>query len=337
MATINDVAKAAGVSSSTVSYVLSGKRSISAQTRLRVQEAIRELDYRPHAGARALASSRTWTLALVAPLRTDVNVNVIMQFVAGVVTRARTYEMDVLLLTQDDPQGIDRAANSSMVDALIMMDIEADDPRIPTLVSLRQPSVLIGLPDDPRGLSVVDLDFEAAGRLAVQYLAGLGHGRIALIGPTPTVLGRHTSYADRLLRGYRNEAERRDVEPVVELAEASHAGGVRAAQQVVSRLPELTALVVHNEAALSGVLTGLRTANRQVGTDVAVLALCPADVATQQQVPLTAIDIPAVRIGEIAVDLAMARIEGAEGPEIRLLVPQLTERDSTMSSHPVSP
>ncbi|GAB3763652.1 LacI family DNA-binding transcriptional regulator [Microlunatus parietis] len=329
MATINDVARAAGVSTSTVSYVLSGKRSISAETRARVEEAIRQLDYRPHAGARSLASRRTWTLALVAPLRTDVNVGVIMKFVTGVATRARDHEMDVLLLTQDDPRGVERAATSSMVDALIMMDIEAEDPRIPTLVELHRPAVLIGLPDDPRGLSVVDLDFEAAGRMAMQHLLDLGHTEVALIGPTPTVLGRHTSYAERLLRGYRSCAEAAGTEPVVEPAEASHAGGADAVGRVLRRRPELTALVVHNEAALPGVLTALGEAGRPAGKAVSVIALCPADVAVGQQLPLTSIDLPAVRMGEIAVDLAMARIEGIEDPEIRLLVPQLTERDST--------
>ena len=68
MATINDVARAAGVSPSTVSYVLSGRRPISAQTRERVQAAIAELGFHPHAGARALASRRTNVLALVVPL-----------------------------------------------------------------------------------------------------------------------------------------------------------------------------------------------------------------------------------------------------------------------------
>src|SRR5690606_25410111 len=319
----------AGVSNSTVSYVLSGKRSISAETRRRVEAAIRQLGYRPHAGARSLASRRTWTLALVAPLRADVNVGVIMKFVTGVVTRARDHEMDVLLLTQDDPQGVERAATSSLVDALIMTDIEADDPRIPTLVELQRPAVLIGLPEDTRGLSVVDLEFEAAGRLAVQHLVELGHRRLALIGPTPTVLGRHTSYAERLLRGYRRSAEESDLEPVVEPAEASHVGGVEALGRVLDRMPDLTGLVVHNEAALPGVLAALTAAGRPAGRTVSVIALCPADVATGQQLPLTSIDLPAVRMGEIAVDLAMARIEGVEDPEIRLLMPRLTEREST--------
>ena len=177
VATIDDVARAAGVSVSTVSYTFSGKRPISAETRARVERAVRELDYRPHAGARALASQRTQVLALMAPLRVDVNVGVIMQFVTVVVTRAGSYKHDVLLLTQDDHDGIERVAAGSMVDAVIMMDVEAEDPRLPILRRQRQPAVLIGLPRDATGFSCVDLDFEAVGRTAVDHLACSGTGR----------------------------------------------------------------------------------------------------------------------------------------------------------------
>ena len=79
MTTIMDVAAAAGVSASTVSYVLSGKRTISPATRSRVERAIEQLGYRRNAGARALAWNRTTALGLVVALREDVNVKVGMQ------------------------------------------------------------------------------------------------------------------------------------------------------------------------------------------------------------------------------------------------------------------
>ena len=79
MVTIADVARHAGVSSSTVSYVLSGKRAISEQTRLRVRSSVRELGYHPNAGARALAARRSHIIALMVPLRTDVYVPVMME------------------------------------------------------------------------------------------------------------------------------------------------------------------------------------------------------------------------------------------------------------------
>ena len=253
MATIDDVARAAGVSTSTVSYVLSGKRPISAATRLRVERSIRDLAYRPHAGARALASSRTNVIGLMAPLRVDVNVSVIMQFVTGVVTAARTFDHDVLLLTQDDATGLERVADGSMVDALIMMDIEADDPRVPVLVGLRQPAVLIGLPRDSAGLSCVDLDFDAAGRVAVRHLASLGHRRIALIGSPRAVLERHTSYADRMLRGFTAETRELGLVAVAVSCESSHTGAIAAVDEVLESMPDVTALVVHNEVALPAV------------------------------------------------------------------------------------
>ena len=111
---ISDVARHADVSPSTVSYVLSGKRSISAQTRRRVLDSIATLGYRPHAGARALASSRTKVLALVVSLRAAVHVPVVMQFAASAVTSARVYDHDVLLVTKDEgPAGLRRVAGSA--------------------------------------------------------------------------------------------------------------------------------------------------------------------------------------------------------------------------------
>ena len=329
MATINDVARSAGVSTSTVSYVLSGKRPISAPTRQRVERSILKLSYRPHAGARALASSRTSVLALMAPLRVDVNVSVIMQFVAGVVTTARTFDYDVLLLTQDDATGLERVADGSMVDALIMMDIEADDRRVPILAGLRQPAVLIGLPGNPSGLSCVDLNFEAAGRAAVRHLAALGHRHIALIGSPHTVLERHTSYADRMLHGFTAQIAALGIEGLYEPCESSHAGAVAAVDRVLTRNPAITALIVHNEVALPAVVATLRGRGRSVPDDVSVVAVCPQDVAVGQPLSLTSVDIPATTVGRIAVEMALARIDGDQPAETRLLAPVLTERLST--------
>ena len=117
MVKISDVARHAGVSPSTVSYVLSGKRSISPETKERVWEAIESLGYRAHAGARALASGRSNVLALVLPLRSGIHLPVVMQFAISVVTSAREHDHDVLLLTQQEgEEGIRRVAASSLVD-----------------------------------------------------------------------------------------------------------------------------------------------------------------------------------------------------------------------------
>jgi len=330
MVTITDVANRAGVATSTVSYALSGKRSISADTRLRIERAVAELGYQPHAGARALASARTSTLGLMIPLRQDVDVKVIMEFVTGIVTRAREFDHDVLLVTQAEDAGLERLAGGRMVDALILMDVEAADSRVARAAHLDQPTILIGLPDDPQGLHCVDFDFAAAARLAVRHLAGLGHTTIGLIGPPPAVVERHTSFAERLLQGFSDQAARSGVTGIIEPTPPNHAGALAAVEALRAREVQPTALIVHNEAALPSVVDSLQMRGVRIPEDVSLVAICPAAVAQAQSRPVTFIDIPAETIGAVAVDMAMARLaDPGTGTETRLLGPALTEAAST--------
>lgn len=144
MVRITDVARHAGVSPSTVSYALSGKRPISEATRRRIHASIRELGYRPHAGARALASSRTRVLALVTPLSEGGDITGAMRFAARVVTAARRHDHDVLLLTQEEgEEGLRRVADSAMADGFIIAAAHPPDPHLPLLRGLGRPCVLV--------------------------------------------------------------------------------------------------------------------------------------------------------------------------------------------------
>jgi DNA-binding LacI/PurR family transcriptional regulator len=327
--TIADVARVAGVSSSTVSYVLTGKRSISRDTAARVQAAIIKLGYRPHAGARALAGAGTNVLALVVPLRSDENVPVIMEIVAAVVTKARTYGQDVLLVTKDEGvAGLHRVAGSAMVDALIITDVEADDPRVAALRHLAQPSVLIGVPDRPAGVSCVDLDFAAAGALTVDELADRGHIHLALLGPPPSVYERRTSYALRFLAGLEQARGRRGVRITAVGSERTPDGVRRALTEVLTRDPEVTGLVVHNEGTLPFVAPALAELGRRVPEDVSIIAVCPDDMAVTHEVAYSNVRVPAQELGEIAVEMVMRQLAGNTTVETRLLAPSLTDRAS---------
>ncbi len=330
MPTIEDVARLAKVSTSTVSYALSGKRPISPATRRRIEAAVAELGYRPHAGAKALASARSEVIGLMMPMRVGVDVAVIMQFAGGVVLRAREHSHDVLLLTQDDLDGLERVTDGSMVDALVIMDVEADDARVPVLRRSKQPAVLIGLPRLTAGLACVDLDFEASGQLAAVELARLGHRDIALVGAPPEVLERHTSYADRVVRGFLGAAAQEGVAAQAVTCPVDPDGVDAVVDRLLDRTPGPTGLFVHNERALPQVLHRLRERGRAVPGDLSVIALCPESTAHAQQVPLTSIDLPAERIGSLAVDMVMARLRDASVPaETRLLTPTMTSRAST--------
>jgi len=330
MVTIVDVARTAGVSPSTVSYVLSGKRSISAETRLRVEQSIRKLGYHPNAGARALASSRTNVLAVVIPFRTDLNVPVVMQFVAAAVDAARAHDHDVLLLAKDEgPAGLRRVAASAIADAIIVMDVEADEPRVPVLLALQRPVVLIGVPDHPQGLTCVDLDFAAAGAACVDHLAELGHRSIALVGPSPAVYRRGTSYAGRFLRGFTDAARSRRLRATPMPCAPSYEGVRACLDQILATDPNVTGIVVHNEAVLGPLLSDLRHRGLRVPDDVSVVAVCPEDMAETQSVELTSVAIPTTEVGGLAVEMAMRQLAGPVASETRLLSPRLVQRAST--------
>ncbi len=330
MATLADVARHAGVASSTVSYVLSGKRSVSDATRRRVERSIELLDYHPHAGARALASNRSNIIALVVPLRSDLYVPVMMEIAIAVTTTARRFGYDVLLLTNDEgPDGIRRVAVSARADAIILMDVSMDDDRLPMLREVGIDAVLIGVPAETAGLACVDLDFDAAGARCIDHLAGLGHREVAFLGEAPAVYQRRSGFAERALRGAADRRRRRGVRLVHRPCEGSHEAAAGAITRILEDRPGTTGLIVQNEAIISPLLSVLRTAGRTVPEDMSVVAICPDQVAGRTSPHLTSVAIPAEEMGRRSVELLVRRLSDGPASEVVLLPPELTPRGST--------
>ncbi len=330
MVTLAEVARHAGVSASTVSYVLSGKRSISSATRLRVERSIQDLGYHPNAGARALASSKSNIIALMMPLRTDMYVPVMMEIAVAVATTARTHGYDVLLLTgAEGAPAVRRVTGSGMADAMILMDVELDDDRLPLLRESGQPAVLIGLPAETVGLTCVDLDFVATGALCAEHLAGLGHRDIAVIGEAPAVYERHTGFAERTLEGLRARARELDLRLLHRPSDGGYDAMAATLARIFDERPRTTGFVVQNESAVEPLLALLRRQGRAVPEDVSVVAVCPDPVAVHASVRLTSVAIPAQEMGRRAVEHVVAKLNGHGTDGIELLAPELTVRAST--------
>ncbi|MFI9755917.1 LacI family DNA-binding transcriptional regulator [Streptomyces collinus] len=330
MVRITDVARRAGVSPSTVSYALSGKRPISDETRRRVEAAVRDLGYRPHTGARVPAGGRQNVLALAAPLRPGVHTPVVMRLAVSVVTTARAHDHDVLLLTQEEAEeGLTRALGTVSVAGLLLTDVGLHDPRLPRLRFLDSPSVLIGVPAHPRGLTCVDLDFRAAGEACVDHLAGLGHRTVALVGSPPEVYLRQTAYAHHLMRGFTAAAARHGLTTSVHPGDPDPATAPRLAERLLHEHPALTAVVIHNEPLLAPLITAFEHLGLRVPADLSVTAVCPDDLATTPPVPVTSVTLPTDELGARAVELLIQKLHGVPVPETTLLPPRLTERAST--------
>ena len=330
MVTLAEVARHAGVSPSTVSYVLSRKRTISDETRRRVEDAIKALGYHPHAGARALASNRSNIIALMVPLRSGMYVPVIMEIAMAITTTAREHDKDVLLLTRDEgTAGVRRIAGSGLADALILMDVELDDDRIPVLREVDTPAVLIGLPTDTTGLTCVDLDFEATGARCADHLADLGHRDVALIGESEGVYRRHTGFAARTLTGFQHRAAQRGLRAVYRPCEGTYESTAGTLARILEERPRTTGFVVQNEAAIPPLLSLLRLSGRIVPEDTSVVAICPDQVARQSSPLLTSVSIPAQEMGRRAVELVVAKLEGVANEGTTLIPPVLTVRESS--------
>jgi DNA-binding LacI/PurR family transcriptional regulator len=330
MPTLADVARHAGVAASTVSYVLSGKRSVSEETRRRVKRSIELLNYHPHAGARALASSRSNVLALFVPLRSDLYVPVMMDIAIGVTTTARKFGHDVLLLTSDEgPAGIKRVASSARADAVILTDISMDDDRIPMLREAGIDAVLIGVPADADGLDCIDLDFAEAGRLCVQHLAEFGHREVAFIGEAEAVYHRHVGFAERTLQGIRAGAAESGVNLVHRPCDGSYEAAAGVLARILEERPHTTGLIVQNEAVIPPLLSLLRTAGRTVPEDVSIVALCPDQIAEQTSPRLSSVNMPAQQLGSGAVEMLMHRRNDGRVRRVVFIPPVLTVRGSS--------
>ncbi|MET4640188.1 LacI family DNA-binding transcriptional regulator [Mycetocola sp. 2940] len=331
MANIHDVARVAGVSISTVSYALSGKRSIAESTRRRIDEAVQQLDYRPNAGARMLKGTKTNILALSAPLHAGTYAPAHMAFVLSVATAARKFDYDVLLLTQDEAtSGLRRVARSSLVDGIILLDVSTVDVRTDLVRELGLPAAVIGIPSDTAGLTCVDLDFEAAGVLSLRRLTEQGHTRIGLIGQVPLVYERGSNFPARFRDSFLAEAERQGV-TVAFVPSDEGAAGVRTAFDTLSAaVPGMTAVVLNsNESVQVALLELLRQRGIRVPDDLSLISACSSFDTAHLDPPLDIIPLPADLSCTRAVELTMSQLAGAVDPHVELIEPTYVDLGST--------
>lgn len=332
MATMQDVAHLAGVSLSTVSYTLTGKRPVSAATRARVEAAMAELGFRRHAVARALASRRSHVLAVAYPtygvsLGTTLN-----QIVAGAAAAAREADYALVLwpVSSAEPDSLRELAAQHGADAVLLMEVALDDPRIEAVEEAGLVCGLIGRTADPAGRVWVDADFEGALAQAVDHLVALGHRHIAFINRDEASLAQHYGPSVRALAGYEAAMRRHALTPHSASSELTPFGGNVVADRLLREHPELTAFVVMNELALFGVSATLREHGLAVPRDVSLLAVAIAgEISEMFEQPLTHVAMPGPELGYRAVRDLLAALDGGTAPPGDLLPCVLEVRATT--------
>lgn len=183
MAGIKDVAALTGVSISTVSYVMTGKRPIGANTRRRVLQAARELGYLAKNGGPAPLSGETHFVALSSPVHDFTSYTNYCAYFLNFLKAARQLGYETLLLTEETgDEQLRSIIDTGMVDGVALMDVTMNDPRIELAQFSSIPLISIGHPMNEINVPCIDTDFIEMGEMIVQTLCCNGHRRILFVG-----------------------------------------------------------------------------------------------------------------------------------------------------------
>jgi DNA-binding LacI/PurR family transcriptional regulator len=320
------------VSRSTVSYALSGKRTVSESTRRRILEVIDELDYRPNAAARALKEGRTRALGLVIPPAVGRLTSMQLEFVAGVVDAAARADLDVLLSPSggDHDRSFERIVVGRRVDGVILMEIRLDDPRVTRVQRVGMPFVTIGRTAAPYEMCWVDVDYATLIGRCVDHLADLGHSHIGLINRSAELVASGYGPGHRARAGFADAVARRGVEGVEFCCADDAQAGEACVAEIVLAHPDITALATINEAALPGIQRAIERAGLAIPGQFSVTGVAARHWAEQFQPQLTAADVPAMEMATTAVEFLIDRIaEPDSPPKQQLLAPPISLRSST--------
>lgn len=329
---IGEIARRAGVSRSTVSYALSGNRTVSDGTKRRIQEVIDELGYRPNAAARALKEGRTRTLGLVVPPAVGGLTYMQLEFVASVMDAAARADLDVLLSPSggDHDRSFERIVNGRRVDGVIVMEIRLDDPRVTRLQHAGMPFVTIGRVAQPSETCWVDVDYAALIGRCVHHLADLGHRNIALINRPADLVAAGYGPGRRAREGFAEAIAQRAAGGVEYCCGDDAPSGEACIEQILAAHPEVTGIATINEAALPGIHRALERAGHTIPDRFSIAGVAAKHWAEQFHPQLTAADVPAPEMGSTAVELLIERIAAPNAaPKHKLLVPAISLRNST--------
>lgn len=310
MATIRDVARAAGVSIATVSRVFNNNTLVNPSTAEKVLKAAKGLDYWPNSAAQSLSTRHNHILGVLLP---DLFGEFYSEVIRGIDRQARLNEYQTLLSSSHASSHDVLQASRAMlgrIDGLIMMAPDETTIDIVERIRRRVPVVLLNPRGEvPRCHRVAVENYEGA-RAATEHLLSLGHREIALIsGPEGNV------DAEERLRGFRDSLRDAGLDPDAALVvpgDFSEMAGYEAALRILGHQPRPTAVFAGNDGMAVGLLSAVGRAGKKVPEDLAVVGFDNIDIAEYLNPALTTVHVDACSLGQRAVDLMLNAIE-AEG------------------------
>ncbi|PLZ03982.1 LacI family transcriptional regulator [Burkholderia sp. WAC0059] len=332
MATIKDVAAAAGVSFTTVSHVVNNSRPVSAVARAKVEQAIRELKYVPSAVARSLKARSTATVGLVVPNGTN---PYFAELARGVEDGCARKGYCVFFCNSDDDPAKQRnylrVLQEKRIDGLIVASAGDDEVLAQTLAGAQEPLVVVDRNIEGLAADLVQIDHERGAWLATRHLLDLGHVRIGCItGPvTKAVSAMRVHGFLRAMAGRGIE-----IEPgaIVE-SDFSAQGGYYAAAQLFDTMRP-SAIFASDDMMGIGALRAAAERGLNVPRDCSIIGFDDIELGRFTYPALSTVGQPARALGELAAQTLIERISGAKRAlktpmRRRVAAPKLIVREST--------
>ena len=340
MATIQDVARLANVSVSSVSNVLNGRAErMRRDTFVRIEQAIEKLGYRPNQIARHLKTGHIPILGLLVPTTSNPSFGQLAVAIEQVAQSRHNYRVLVCNTYRD------KQLEAKMLDDLIGLGIRAvivisslnDERHIEAAIAkgLAVVSYDLGIdPAKPARHDHVLPDNRLAGRLAANHLIAYGHKRLAFVKPKGATISRREKIEGFL--GAVDEAGKGYSAQIIDIDGGSRFGdnelaqlGFEAAQQISAMTPRPTGIVAVNDMTAIGVMAGLRHCGLSIPEDVSVVGMDNVSVSEYVWPPLTTVATPVQEVAETMVEQAIARVhEPATPPREFSFPPHLVERQS---------
>jgi LacI family transcriptional regulator len=330
-ASASDVARLSGVSRTTVSFVLNETpgKSIPEETRERVLEAARNLEYSPDPEAVSMAKRMRSTVGLVInhsdSIYSDAYILRLIEGMAPVFNKRRSAL--VLVPVRQRRTDYREVVREHGLDGILITNTRADDEGIHSFAGSGLPCVVIGTVEGIETCQI-DIDNESAAFEVCEYLLGLGHRRIAFIA--------HASLdyfaASKRLAGYRRALSERGIaeeKSLIRVADFTEASGYAAMRSILEEGGRLDAVFAGNDAIAYGAIQGILDSGLRIPDDVSIAGFDDDFPSRFLQPALTSMTLPAALLGQKAATTVIDLIEGKELPKQRIVIPaRLSIRDS---------
>ncbi|MFF1571388.1 LacI family DNA-binding transcriptional regulator [Leifsonia sp. NPDC058292] len=328
-ATIRDVALAAGVSTSAVSKVLRSAPGVSPQMRGRVERAIEELNYRPHAGARGMRGT-SFTIGVMltefsSPFQPEVVDGISAQLEA-------TPYQEIAIRGGAEPWGQRRSIEAlfdRQVDGVIVIAPWTSQAWLEDL-GRDIPTVVVARHGAPRTFDTVVDDDALGAQLIVDHLTRLGHSRIAhTTQPSGGLRGQYVLSHTERLRGYEAAMRERGLTPDVVETAYTERGGYDAGIALLERDNRPTAIFAGADVAALGAVRAAEERGLHVPGDISIAGYDDITVSGMSRVGLTTVNQSAHETGMASARLLLERIGGRRDPVRHVVTPRLAVRSTT--------